>query len=337
MKDQIVKFIDAYVPCTACPFACSYCYVRQRVGYKREVTPLADAEFIRKAFARKRLGGCALINLCASGETLLHPKLPEIVRELICEGHYINIVTNGILTDAFERIINTGIAMEHLFFKFSFHYLELLRTGTLQTYIENVNKMKRAGASYSIEMVASDDQVPYIEEIKKVCTEAFGALPHVTIPRDDRTEGIDLMTSYNMEEYKRIWESFDSELFRYKLQILHKRQRENCMAGEWSYQVDLLTGKIRQCVGHEVIGNLYENMDKPFPKKRVGCDCRLPYCYNGHVYFPMGNVESLSAPFYYEMRDRVTEEGEHWVMDAMKNIFTQRLHENNKKALGRDS
>lgn len=329
MKDRIVKFIDVYIPCTVCPFACSYCYVRQRPESKRDIPPLTDAKTIRRAFARERLGGCALINLCAAGETLLHPDLPDVIRELVREGHYVSIVTNGILTDAFERIIQTGISMEYLFFKFSFHYLELLRTNTLQTYIQNVNKMRKVGASYTIELVASDDQVPYIEEIKKVCTEAFGALPHVTIPRDDRTEGIDLMTSYSMEEYKRIWESFDSELFRYKMHILYKKQTENCMAGDWSYIADLLTGDIRQCLGHKVIGNLYENMDKPFPEEKVGYACRLPYCYNGHVFYSMGDVVSFPAPFYYEVRDRVTSTGEHWITDTMKDIFTQKLYENN--------
>lgn len=260
----------------------------------------------------------------------MHPDLPSVIKELVCAGHYVNIVTNGILTDAFEKIIHIGIPMEHLFFKFSFHYLELLRTNTLQTYIQNVTKMRKAGASYSIEMVASDDQMPYIEEIKKVCIEAFGALPHLTIPRDDRTEGIDLMTSYSMDEYKRIWESFDSELFRFKMHILYKKQSKSCMAGAWSYQINLLTGEIRQCVGHEIIGNLYEEMDKPLPQKKVGCACRLPYCYNGHVYYPMGNVVSFPAPFYYDVRDRVTVTGEHWITNEMKEIFKQKLYENNK-------
>ena len=46
------------------------------------------------------------MNFCAGGETLLSDEVLPVVHELLCEGHYVMIVTNGTLTKRFEEISN---------------------------------------------------------------------------------------------------------------------------------------------------------------------------------------------------------------------------------------
>ena len=67
---------------------------------KIEYTP----EYIRKALSIERLGGTCMINLCAGGETLLSKDIVPITKELLEEGHYVMIVTNGSITSRFNEI-----------------------------------------------------------------------------------------------------------------------------------------------------------------------------------------------------------------------------------------
>ena len=46
--------------------------------------------------------------------------------------------------------------------------------------------MKDSGISFTVELAASDDYIPYQEEIIELCENKFGAKPHITILRDDR-------------------------------------------------------------------------------------------------------------------------------------------------------
>ena len=51
--------------------------------------------------------------------------------------------------------------------------------------------------SFSIEMTPYDDLEPYIDEIKNYCMEHYGALCHVTIPRDMLTKEIKLLSKHS--------------------------------------------------------------------------------------------------------------------------------------------
>ncbi|UKI29233.1 MAG: hypothetical protein L6V78_02650 [Clostridium sp.] len=42
------------------------------------------------------------------------------------------------------------------------------------------------GISFTVELAAADDYIPYQEEIMDLSIKEFGALPHITILRDDR-------------------------------------------------------------------------------------------------------------------------------------------------------
>lgn len=333
---KIKKYISCHIPYKCCNFRCSYCYVRQLTDFSNEMIHFASPEYIRRAFSRKRIGGTALVNFCAAGETLLHPEVVPIICAFVEEGHYVSVVTNGTIAASFQEFVDRKVDLKKFFFKFSFHYAQMKQKNLLDTFWGNVNLIKKHGASFTIEVVASDDVIPYMDEIKDNCLRNAGALPQLTLPRDDRTKEINLLVNEeNIEEYQNVWSEFDSELFKYKLEILHVKRKEYCHAGDWSLQVNLKTGEVSQCVGHPTIFNIYDDICKPIGTVPVGEKCRLPYCYNGHVYLTLGDIEGIQSPTYYDVRDRQTADGGHWFTPQMREIFSQRLYQNNHGLYGR--
>ena len=79
--------------------------------------------------------------------------------------------------------------LKRLFFKFSFHYLELKRLGWMERFFENVKRVRDAGVSFTVEITPSDELVPYIDEIKQVCMEHLGTYCHITIARSIKRYG----------------------------------------------------------------------------------------------------------------------------------------------------
>ena len=146
------------------------------------------------------------------GETLLCPELLPIVEELVKEGHYVQIVTNATISRMVEQYLNSGIDLSHVFFKCSFHYLQLKQRELLDVFSDNVKKMYGAGASVTVEITPEDDLIPYIEEVKEYSIKEFGALPHITVARDERYDDLRILSKYSEEEYIRIWSTFESPL-----------------------------------------------------------------------------------------------------------------------------
>jgi len=132
------RFFECLIPVTACNLRCSYCYVIQE---KRRTNQKAifqySAEHIGKALNQKRLGGICLISITGSGETLIPNELPDIVCEILKQGHYINITTNGTLTKQFDKILEkTKGFHQKIHFSFSLHYTELKRLNLLSVFLK---------------------------------------------------------------------------------------------------------------------------------------------------------------------------------------------------------
>ena len=182
--DAIKRYIDIYIPTETCNLRCHYCYIAQKKKFSNKVALITHSPAeIRNALSRQRLGGRCLLNFCAGGETLLSECILPIVKALLLEGHYVMIVTNGTITKRIEEVSSwPKELLEHLVFKFSFHYLELKRLGWIEMFVANVKRVKGAGASFTIEVTPSDELIPYIEELKDTCLKYFGALCHVTKP-----------------------------------------------------------------------------------------------------------------------------------------------------------
>lgn len=330
--EKIKRYIDVFVPTETCNLRCHYCYITQKLKFNQKIASFSHSpKEIRQALSKEKLGGLCLLNFCALGETMLAEELLQIIYELIQEGHYIMIVTNGTITKAIEKICqwNTEIC-EHIFFKFSFHFLELKRLNILEKFADNVKCVKKAGCSFTIEITPSDELIPYIDEVKSFSIEKFGALPHLTIARNGNTKGLDLLTNYNIEEYKKIWGgNFNSALFDFKMSVYHKKIKEFCYAGVWSLYLNLESGDVAQCGGLKKIGNIYD--DEYIAFAPVGCKCKYPYCYNGHLFLAFGVVPGLDEVNYEQERDRVDSFGNHWLNDSFRSVFSTKLYEVNNQ------
>lgn len=331
--NTIKRFIDCYIPTETCNLRCHYCYITQKRKFNAKLAAFSHSpEEIRKAFSKNRWGGICLINMCAGGETLLSDEVLPVVKELLKEGHYIMIVTNGTLTRRFEEIsMWPEEQLSHLFIKFSYHFLEMKRLELTEQFFRNVRIVKDAGASFTVEVTPSDELIPHIEELKTTCKKNLGALCHLTIARDDKTKGIDILSDYSWEDYQKIWSVFDSCLFDFKAKIYQQKRKEFCYAGIWSYYLNLETGDVKQCYCGNRIFNLYDSINQSVPENPIGYDCTLPYCYNGHAFLALGDIPELIAPAYSEERNRVCEDGTEWLQPEMKIFLSDRLYNNNRQ------
>ena len=329
---KIKRFIDCYIPTETCNLRCHYCYIAQKRKFNNKLAHFSHSiDEIKKAFSFERMGGICLINICAGGETLLSEEVVGVVEALIQVGHYVMIVTNGTLTNRFREISCLPKSIRsHLFIKFSLHYLEMIRLGWLDRFAENVRLMKKSGVSFTVEVTPSDELIPLIPDLKTYCIENFGALCHITIARDDRTGGIDVLSDLDYEAYKRTWSQFDSEMFMFKTEIFYKKRTEFCYAGDWSIYLNLETGDIRQCYCGKIIGTLYD-FTHPIAFEAIGSNCSYPHCYNGHAFLTLGDIPEINTTTYDKTRNRICIDGSEWLQPEMKEIMSSRLQETNKE------
>ncbi|MGL5150611.1 MAG: radical SAM protein [Clostridium sp.] len=242
------------------------------------------------------------------------------------------IVTNGTLSNRFDEIVKMPKELlEKLFFKFSFHYLELKRLNKIEDYFNNITKVKKAGCSYTVELTSNDEAIEEIEDIKEICKKYLGVDCHITIGRDDRKKDIDILSEYSFDDFKNIWKSFNSELFEFKTEIFYEKRKEFCYAGKWSYYLNLVTGELKQCYCGENIDNIYLNPNKALKEKAIGYNCELPHCYNGHAFLSLGIIPELETPYYAELRNKTNIKKEEWLTENMKSFMNKKLNESNKE------
>ena len=60
-------------------------------------------------------------------------------------------------------------------------------------------------ASFTIEVTPSDELIPYIDEMKEVSLREFGALPHITVARDESKPDYPLLTKLSKDDYIKTW------------------------------------------------------------------------------------------------------------------------------------
>lgn len=329
--EKIKKIILLGIPMSICNFRCHYCYLSQRDECYQNVQPTMQytPKQVRKALSKKRIGGTAFFNICADGETLLTKDIDLYVKEILEEGHFVEIVSNMSIIPMLDKILSFDKELlKHLEFKCSFHYLELKEKDLLLTFANNVNRAWKAGASVTIEVAPSDELIPYIEELKEFSIEHFGALPHLTILRNDRTNNIDYLTQLSIEEYDKLWSQFDSDFWKFKKTIFGKKQTDYCYAGFWSVYVNLATGDTSQCYNARSIGNVFENPEKDIEFSPVG-KCKVAHCYNGHALLTLGLIPDATDVRYGSIRDRVRADGTHWLYPELLEFFNTQCVESN--------
>lgn len=330
--ESVKKLIMLKIPTSICNFRCSYCYLSHREDAYKGLQ--ADMKFtpeqVATALSRKRMGGICFINACADGETLLTKNIDAYFKALVEEGHYLEIVTNLTITSMLDRILSWDRELlKRVEFKCSFHYMELKKRNLLNVFADNVQKIWDAGASANIEMTPSDEWIPYINEVKKYSMMHFGALPHISVARDNRTKNIEKLTNLSEEEFKNTWKSFDSEFWRFKYQIFGVKQTAFCYAGLWSLTVNLGTGDAYACY-YEPIGNIFLDSDLPLPEKPVG-KCPIAHCFNGHAFLTFGLIPHYTKTGYGDIRNRIKKDGTEWLQPELKAFFNTKLIDNNKE------
>lgn len=324
--DIIKCFISVTVSIDFCNLQCQYCYVGQHKDFYKKELVYYSPGFIRRALSRKRIGGTAFINFCGTGETLLCDELPEIIEALLEEGHYISIITNALITKKIQRILSSK-HHERVFFKCSFHYLELRRKHLLEVYVNNVKSIKESGASLSIEFVPHDELIPYMDEMIAFSKLNFGALPHVTVARDETKADFSILSSLSETEYMKTWGIFQSPLFEVKMRTRQK-QTKYCIAGHGTFLMNLNHGGTRFCPGNGKFINMYSHIDSKIEFAEIGKNCESPYCINGHAYLTFGMVPEVKEYSYLDVRDRLCSDGTHWVNGKMREIMAQRICDN---------
>lgn len=321
------RLINLAVRNSICNLRCSYCYLNQKkVWFKNEqIKYCASPEIVAKAFSRERLGGSCLFNICADGETLLARDIVSYLNAILSTGHYVELVTNMTITSVIDRILLLDTEkLKRLEFKCSFHYLQLKSRGLLETFAENVRKARNCGCSICVEMVPDDSLIPLVDEIKKFSINNFGALPQLSIPRNDNKRH-DLLSSYSLKDFSAIWSSFDSAFFNFKLEIINKKIKSFCAAGRLSLYVDLATGYSQQCYNYNGYSfNIYENLDKPIPFCSI-CKCNDDYCYNGHALLSVGCTNEYKDVFYGNLRNRTTPDGMNWFNSDMLRFMNEKV------------
>lgn len=321
--DQVKRLIFFKIPMSICNFRCHYCYLSHREECYQNIQPEMkySPEHVGKALRKERIGGLAYINLCADGETLLLKDFDLYAKEMVKQGHYLEIITNLTVTSVLERILLWDKELlRRIEFKCSFHYLELKKRNLLEIFSENVKKIWAAGASASIEITPSDELIPYLDEVKTFSVREFGALPHITIARDDRTKEIDYLTELPMEEYDKIWKTFESDFWKYKKEIFKVKRDEFCYAGLWSLYINLTNGVTKPCYCGQEMDNFFENIDKEYNFKPLGY-CSLPHCFNGHAFLTLGLIPDLESPGYGNLRNRQKANGENWLQSEMHSFI----------------
>ncbi len=330
--DRIKRFFDVYVPVKSCNLKCHYCYVTEDAKSKMgdtafEYTP----EQIGRALAIERLGGKCLFHICGYGETLIPPEIAEIIKEILKQGHYVFVVTNGLISKRIDQILEFPQEyLTRLGFKFSFHYLELLRTNQLEKFTYNVSRVRTAGCSISVEVTPSDELEPYIDEMRRYSIEKFGALPHITVPRNGDDPSWPLLSKRSLQEFKDIWGQFESELFDFKLSTWGIKRKEYCYAGAWSGLLNIGNGELSRCYGGKYSQNILKDPTKPIIDLPIGNKCSMPHCVNSHIFLTLGDIQSINSYTYAQVRNRVCADGSEWLREPMKSFISGRLEDANE-------
>ena len=332
MKDKIHRFIDCYVPVTTCTLRCSYCYITQHRLFKKTPVNLKyTPEEVASALSKERLGGPCLINFCAGGETLLVPRLIEYIRALLEEGHYVMIVTNATIDKRIDEFSNfPKELLERLFFKFSYHYLELKERKLLDKFFSNIKKVWEAGASFTLEVTPHDELIPFIDEMNEVAIQHVGAIPHITIARDEyNPQKLPILTKLSNEKFYETWGKNKSEMLEFKKTIYEVPRKEFCYAGAWSFYLNLGSGIMTQCYKSAINQNIFEDINKPIDFTPIGCNCQEHHCYNGHAFLTLGDIPELQTMTYAELRNRKTVFNKEWLSPQMKSFMSSKLVESN--------
>lgn len=330
---QIKRFLECLVPVTVCNLECPYCYIIQENRRNMQLAKMPySPEQIAYALRPERLGGICYISICGAGETMAQKEVIGIVQRLLEQGHYVNITTNGTLSNRFDELIERCAEnIRHLHVAFSLHYTELLSKGWVDVFFDNINKVKAAGGSVLLQMNLCDEYVPYIEEIQRISKEKLGAWPQIALTRDETKEPFGIYTGGTEADYLANGRKFDSPLFEFTTKNFNVKRREFCFAGDWSGVLNMQTGILSKCYAEPGGVNIFEDPDAPIPFEAVGKCCKNRYCVNSSHFLSLGVIPSLKTPTYGALRNRPEAR---WYTPEMERFLNGKLEKRNSKWAG---
>ncbi len=329
---KIKRFFECLIPVTACNLKCSYCYVIQRNNRKNKIANLKyTPEQIGAALTQERLGGVCYFSICGAGETTLQLQIEDIIYNILKNGHYVNITTNGTITKRLKDILNKSKDyLSNMNFSFSFHYLELLNKKLLDVFFENIRMVKEMGASFVVQFNMCDEYLPYLEKMSKICVERVGAKPQIAATRKEEKNlhKVEILTNYTEEEYLHFGDSFNSPLFDFTMKNFNVKRKEFCYAGDWSAILDLSTGIMRRCYASYLYQDIFKNPNEKINFLAIGNNCKSPFCMNSSHFMSLGVIPEIETPTYESLRNR---KEANWYNENMKAFLSQKLKYNNKE------
>lgn len=331
MEDKIKRFFECLIPVTSCNLHCEYCYVIQRKNRKMEIPKLKyTSEIIGKGLTIERLGGVCYFSICGAGETLLSEDTVKIAYELLKNGHYVNLTTNGTITKRINEILDFPKEfLSRLHFAFSFHYNELQRLNLIKTFFLNINKIRESECSFVCQINLCDEYLSNWQELKELCIQEIGAAPQVATTRKEQEEcgkinKIEYLTNLPEDEYLNKGKEFNSPLFEFTVKNFNVKREEFCYAGDWSGTLNLGTGILSKCYGLKV-QDLFEDVSRPIDFTAIG-KCNSLFCMNSSHFMSLGVIPDIDTPSYADLRNR-KEAG--WYTEKMENFLKQKLQDNN--------
>ena len=339
--EKIKRFIECLIPVTVCNLKCDYCYVIQREKNSGKMPEYKySLDVMKRALSAERLGGICYFSVCGAGETLAPDSTVDVVQLLLENGHYVNITTNGTLTNRFEELMKRldDDCKSRLHFAFSFHYLELERLNMIERFFNNVKFVASNGCSFLVQINLYDGYLPYLDEIKKLCLENVGAYPQVAATRkeNDLHEDIELMTELGKDKYIENGNSFNSPLFDFTMKNFNVKRSEFCYAGDWTFTLNLATGIMHRCYCTVAGKDIFKNPDKKIKFCPVGKHCSSLFCMNSSHFMTLGCIPDADISTYASLRNRITYNGNEWYTPRMKKFLSGKLCDNNNKATKMD-
>lgn len=284
--EKIRHFIDAGVTGCGCNLECSYCYLRQS-NYEQKNRPSVlgySLETIKKACSVERLGGKCLFAVVGDGETLLPEEVVDLILVLVGGGHFVTVLTNGTITkrlhELVERLEDIG-KKDAVCIHFSLHYLELKKKGLLEVFFNNVKYISENNMSFHLKSILGEEfDEDLAEELKEISLKEVGAFPQIGIARKDNPDGsFSICTNLSNEDYFKIGDSFQSQLFELDKREFNNKRRGFCYAGEWVFDLNFTTGLCWQCLSNDFnTFNFFENINEKPPLEAVGTYCNREYC-----------------------------------------------------------
>lgn len=333
---KIKKFFECLIPSSVCNLRCSYCYIIQRDKRDNKIPLLKySTDIIGQSLTKERLGGICYFSICGEGETLIPDYTVNIIHNILKNGHFVNVTTNGTLTNRFEEILEFPKEyLSRLHISFSLHYIELIRTNNLESFFNNINLIRNAGCSFLVQLNLCDEYIPLIQEIKKICIEKVGSLPQVAATRKEiNNSQIELFTDYTKEEYINFGKEFESPLFSFTMNNFGVKRTEFCYAGDWSFVLNLQTGIMKRCYSSYIYQNIFKNINKPIKTLAIGKGCNSQFCFNASHFMSLGVIPDIETPSYAFLRDR---EESMWYTSNMKLFLSDKLYNSNEEYGGQD-